>query len=112
MAVDLLRPFRRRAQSVPEPAAMLGLPVDTGSLDFKRGVEFGILFARTKDFRHVDAAVHADMAELIMRLADGRGLSFSAQPHQHDENCSESIGWSDCKDGGDWLDVTISSAPL
>lgn len=57
--------------------------------------------------------MHADMAELVMRLGESRGLPFSAVPHEHDEHCErEAIGRSDCKDGGEWLDVTIGSAPL
>lgn len=82
-------------------------PFDTRSLDFERGVEFGLLFARVVDDGHVRMAMHADMAEVVIRLAESRDLPFSGKPHEHDEHCSESIGRSDCKDGGEWLDVMI-----
>ena len=86
-----------------------GLPFDAGSLDFQRGVEFGLLFIRVKYYDRAEAVTHADMAELVMRLAESRGLPFSASPHEHGERCAECTGCSDCKDGSDWLDVTIGS---
>jgi hypothetical protein len=105
--VDLLRLIRRRARRTPRPAAWPGLPAGVESLDFERGVEFGLLFASVKDYGRVEMAVHADMAELVMRLAESRSLPFSGRPHEHDEHCAEYAGRSDCKDGSDWLDVTI-----
>jgi hypothetical protein len=77
------------------------------SLDFKRGVEFGLLYARVRDYGGAEWCVHADMTELVMRLAESRGLPFSSAPHEHGPECGECTGRSDCKDGGDWLDVTI-----
>jgi len=74
---------------------------DDRSLEFERGVEFGLLFARVADYGRVGVRVHADMAEHVIRLAESRGLSFASEPHEHDERCK------DCKDGGDWLDVRI-----
>jgi hypothetical protein len=56
-------------------------------------------------------AVHADMAEMVMRLAERRGLSFSGSPHEHGEECPRNTGDRDCKDGEDWLDVTIGPGP-
>jgi hypothetical protein len=79
----------------------------SGSRDFARGVEFGLLWARIDDFGEVESCVHADMAELVMRLAESRGLPFRAAPHEHGPECAECTGRSDCKDGEDWLDVTI-----
>jgi hypothetical protein len=105
--VNLLRLIRRRARRTPRPAAWPGLPAGVESLDFERGVEFGLLFASVKDYGRVEMAVHADMAELVMRLAESRGLSFRAGPHEHDERCAECIGRSDCRDGQDWLDVIL-----
>lgn len=111
-----LRPGRSRsrtARSRPEPecepAPAVFRPRD-GNLDFGRGVEFGLLFARVTDYGRTEGAVHADMAELVIRLAESRGLPFSASPHEHGERCGECIGRSDCKDGGEWLDVTIGPA--
>jgi len=105
--VNLPRLIRRRAKRAPQPAAWPGLPFDIGSLEFERGVEFGLLFADVQDYGCVEMAVHADMAELVMRLAESRDLPFSGRPHEHDEHCAEFAGRSDCQDGCDWLDVTI-----
>jgi hypothetical protein len=80
---------------------MNAVPFGTGR-DFERGVEYGILWARAKDHGRAEMAVHADMAELVIRLAEAQGKPFSAQPHRHDEDCRER-----CDDGGDWLDVVI-----
>ena len=84
-----------------------GLPFDPGSLEFARGVEFGLLFASVKDYGRAEMAVHADMAEMVMRLAESRGLPFTGKPHEHDGYCAECTGRPDCKDGGEWLDVAI-----
>jgi hypothetical protein len=97
------QPERRR----PAGAGGRGMPFDTESLEFARGVEFGLLFASVKDYGRAEMAVHADMAELVMRLAESRRLPFGGKPHEHDEHCSECTGRSDCKDGDDWLDVTV-----
>jgi hypothetical protein len=86
------------------------LPFDPMSLDFERGVEFGLAHARLADYGRVEMVMHADMAEMVIRLAESRGgLPFSATPHVHDERCEECTGRSDCKDGSEWLDVTIGS---
>jgi hypothetical protein len=95
-----------RGRADEEPG-IPGASFDVKSLDFARGVEFGLLFASVKDCGRAEMAVHADMAELVMRLAESRDLPFSGKPHQHDEHCAECIGRSDCKDGGEWLDVRI-----
>lgn len=107
--MNLSRLIRRRAK--PASWAPAGLPAGIKTLEFERGVEYGLLYARAMDYDHAEAVVHADMAELIMRLAESRGLSFRAGPHEHDERCAECVGRSDCKDGGEWLDVTINSGP-
>lgn len=99
--------IRRPAEKARQHASGPGLPFDPKSLDFARGVEFGLLFASVKDYGRVEMAVHADMAESVMRLAESRDLPFSGRPHEHDERCSECIGRSDCKDGDEWLDVMI-----
>lgn len=77
------------------------VPFGTGR-DFERGVEYGILWARARDHGHVEMAVHADLAELVIRLAEAQGKPFSGQLHRHDGDCRER-----CDDGEDWLDVVI-----
>jgi hypothetical protein len=77
------------------------LPFGLGR-DFERGLEFGLLYARVKDYGHTESAMHADLAELVMRLADGAGKPFRAQPHEHDDRCQ-----AHHRDDEDWLDVTI-----
>lgn len=97
--------FRRKGGAVSSPDSEVpALPFDIDSLEFTRGVEFGLLFARVKDFGRADMPVHADMTELVMRLAEGQGLPFTGRPHEHGQHCA------DCKDGDDWLDVTIGTA--
>jgi hypothetical protein len=94
--------FRRKDDGAASAGSSFpGLPFDDKSLEFKRGVEFGLLFARVKDYGRAAMAVHADMAELVIRLAEHCGLPFSGLPHEHEGHCN------DCKDGGEWIDVTI-----
>ncbi len=99
----LIASTREIERAKPTP----GLPFDTKSLDFERGVGFGLMFARVKDYGRCEMAVPADMAEVVIRLAESRDLPFGGRPHKHGEHCAESIGCSDCKDGSEWLDVTI-----
>ena len=73
-------------------------------------MEFGLLFASIKHYDRAQMAVHADMAEMVMRLAERYSLPFSGRPHEHGEECAGSTGERDCKDGEDWLDVTIGPA--
>lgn len=79
-----------------EPAALF-----TMGRDWERGVEFGMLFAWLKEHGAVEMAVHADLAELVIRLAEYQGKPFRGQPHSHDSEC----GCPD--DGEDYLDVRI-----
>jgi hypothetical protein len=99
-----MRGRERRENRRSGCAAIPVFPFDIDSLEFTRGVEFGLLFASVKDYGRAEMAVHADMSELVMRLAEGQGLPFTGQPHEH---CPECIGRYGCKDGADWLDVTI-----
>jgi hypothetical protein len=99
---------KRKAASRP-PGDGEALGFAPGSLDFARGVEYGLLWARVTDYGSVDACVHADMAEMVMRLAEARGLPFRAAPHEHGPECGECVGRNDCKDGSEWLDVAIGT---
>ena len=98
-----------RKQDRGHAEAGRGMPFDERSLEFARGVEFGLLFGLAKDYGRAEMAVHADMAGLVRRLARSQGIPFRAAPHEHDEGCAECTGRSDCKDGGEWLDVTIGA---
>jgi len=88
---------RRKARAAGTPAA---IPFGTGR-DFGRGVEFGLMFARLKDYGRVEMAVHADMAELVIRAAESQGKPFSGSPHEHGGDCRGE------HDGEDWLNVVI-----
>jgi hypothetical protein len=99
-AVGIYREMYRQRQ--------IGSRFDDQSPDFRRGVEYGLVFARITDEGRVDWTVHADLAEALGRLADRKGLPFAAAPHEHGPRCwEECIGRHDCRDGEDWLDVTI-----
>ena len=97
----------KRWQHKPPPAAeltdaALGIePPFTMGRDWERGVEYGLLFARVKDHGSVCMAVHADLAEVAMRLAEHERMPFRAIQHIHDEECRGE------HDGEDYMDVTI-----
>jgi hypothetical protein len=76
-------------------------PFDCASLDFERGVEFGLLFARVKDYGRIEGPVHADLAEQVIRLAEQQRLPFSGEAHEHDVACE---GFHD---DSEWLYVRI-----
>ena len=67
----------------------LVLPFDTDDPQFRRGVEIGMLWQSLEHDSRASAAVHADCAEMVIRIAEARGLPFSAEP------------------SGEWLAVTI-----
>jgi hypothetical protein len=97
-----LRPLRRRRKPVAAEGEC-GIEAAFGmGRDFERGVEYGLLFARVMDYGRTETPVHADLAELVIRLAESQGLPFGAAPHEHDAECGRA-----CRDGADWLDVTI-----
>jgi hypothetical protein len=68
----------------------LALPFDTDNPEFRRGVEIGILWARLDHEDHFSATIHADNAEMILRVMEAKGASFTASPL-----------------GEDWLAVTV-----
>lgn len=72
----------------------LVLPFDTDEPEFSRGVEVGMIWARLDHEYPVHATVRAENAEMVMRIAEARGLSFAAEPLSDD-----------------WLAVTLGAAP-
>lgn len=73
------------------PGLSLALPFDTDEPEFRRGVEIGMLWERLqRAVVPVTATVHADCAEMVMRLAEAHSLPFTAKSL-----------------GGDWVGVTI-----
>lgn len=50
------------------------LPFDTDSLDFRRGVEVGLLWSGVQSGHH-RFTVHTDIAEMVLRVADCSGLT-------------------------------------
>lgn len=67
------------------------LPFDTDDTEFARGVEAGILWQRLEQEPGVQTAITAKNAEMVMRIAEARGLPFSAEPLT-DEWLSVTIG--------------------
>lgn len=74
----------------------LVLPFDTDDPEFRRGVEAGALWAHLEHEPYVAKTVHADNAEMVMRIAEALSLPFSAEP------CGQT-GFN----GGEWIAVTI-----
>jgi hypothetical protein len=65
---------------------------DRDEVTFARGVEVGMLWQRLHaETMPVDAMVHVDNMEMVIRLADARGVSVRADDSD-----------------GDWLFVTYS----
>jgi hypothetical protein len=76
-------------------------PFMAESQDYRRGVEFGILWAQVKAEGSIASQVHADMAELVIRLAEARDLPFAAVPGEGACPCGR------CEAGTEWLEVLI-----
>jgi hypothetical protein len=76
----------------------LVLPFGTDDPEFRRGVEIGMLWARLDHEDRFSATIHADNAEMILRVMEAKGVSFTASPL--DENwLAVTIG---CMEGGQW----------
>jgi hypothetical protein len=56
------------------------LPFDTDNAEFARGVEVGILWQRLETEPSVTTAIKDKNAEMVMRIAEARGLTFRAEP--------------------------------
>jgi hypothetical protein len=57
----------------------LALPFDSDDPQFRRGVEIGILWSGIKHTGCAEATVHADCAEMVIRIAEAKGLRFTAE---------------------------------
>jgi hypothetical protein len=77
-------------------------PPFTMGRDWERGVEYGLLFGRLKDHGSVYMAVHADLTEVVMRLAEHERQPFRAILHVHDADCA-----GEHDSGEDYMDVII-----
>jgi hypothetical protein len=67
------------------------LAFDTGDPEFARGAEAGILWQRLETEPFVRATITTRNAEMVMRIAEAKGLPFSAEPLT-DEWLSVKIG--------------------
>lgn len=57
----------------------LVLPFDTDEPEFRRGIEIGILWQRLEHEYPVRATIHADCAEMVVRIAEARSLPFAVE---------------------------------
>lgn len=62
----------------------LVLPFDSDDPEFTRGFEAGIIWERTEEGPY-SGLIHAENAEMVMRIAEARGMSFAAQDAGDDE---------------------------
>lgn len=56
------------------------LAFDTQDPEFARGAEAGILWQRLEQEDRVTAAISDRNAEMVIRIAEARGLPFTAEP--------------------------------
>lgn len=64
----------------PEDAEFgLVLAFDTDDPEFTRGFEAGLLWERLERDGEADQLIHAENAEMVMRIAEAKGLRFSAE---------------------------------
>jgi hypothetical protein len=56
----------------------LALPFDSDEPEFRRGVEIGMLWSDIEHMGCAEATVHADCAEMVLRIAEAKGLRFLA----------------------------------
>lgn len=71
----------------------LVLPFDTDDPEFTRGFETGQLWERLERDGMADQLIHAENAEMVMRMAEAKGLGFRADDV-----------------GNGWLAVTIAAS--
>ncbi len=74
----------------------LVLAFDTDEPEFTRGVEVGIIWKATEDGRPWEGLVSAANTEMVIRIAEARGLSFRAHL---------------AGDSGEWYQVTLAARP-
>ena len=71
----------------------LVLAFDTDEPEFTRGFEAGQLWERLERDGIADQLIHAENAEMVMRMADAKGLRFGAE--------DVGDGWLSVAIGGD-----------
>lgn len=65
---------------------VLTLPFDTDNPEFIRGAEIGMLWQRLVHGEiPVQATIHSTNAEMMMRIAEAKGVQFSAELTDYDE---------------------------
>ena len=57
----------------------LVLAFDTDDPEFTRGFEAGQLWERIQRDNQAEQLIHAENAEMVMRIAEAKGLSFKAE---------------------------------
>ena len=55
------------------------LPFDSDEPEFTRGFEAGALWERLKNQPGFEGTVHAENAEMVMRIAEATGCEFSGE---------------------------------
>ncbi len=55
------------------------LTFDTDEPEFTRGFEAGQLWERLEHSGRTEQLIHAENAEMVMRMAEAKGLQFSAE---------------------------------
>lgn len=59
----------------------LVLPFDTDNEEFVRGWQLGMLWARMEDAGRAEGLVYTRSAEMVMRIAESKGVPFTATVH-------------------------------
>lgn len=74
--------------ALPDPEDVeygLVLPFDTDNPEFRRGIEVGIMWAELQaPGGQREFQIHADCAEMAIRLGEATGLQFRADPVNND----------------------------
>lgn len=58
----------------------LVLAFDSDNPEFTRGFEAGVLWGRMIHEPYIDQTVHAGNAEMVMRMAEAHGWTFTGDP--------------------------------
>lgn len=75
----------RPSDSDDEESFGLMLPFDTDDAQFRRGIEIGIMWAELQaPGGQREFQIHADCAEMAIRLGESRRMPFKADPVNED----------------------------
>lgn len=58
----------------------LALAFDSDDPEFRRGVEAGMIWQRLEQEQAFECYLHPENAEMCMRIAEAKGVSFKAEP--------------------------------